>query len=290
MSFGISTDKFMSVELKNVLNTRVDLFDIGDPQKVTVSGGKSWARATDGAVTIAALDPTPGNPNDKTEFSNLKIYINEVNSTVKWIEIYNDENSSKPVGGYTVTRYNNDGTAGIATIPLGISIPSKGFLVIYQGSAADSPVGGAIDCLPYEISTEKFMSAVLRDDGNRIVDNTFNIGDPQTVTVSDGKSWARRTDGAANIVALTPSPGLSNNTVTDLISGKSENVLAYVHAGMLILPEKTSYIQLYSVSGTEVLSQNVTATSVDLTNLPKGFYVVKLTISGISYTQKIVLY
>ena len=194
MDFGISTDKFMSAVLKNSQGNPVDDFDIGNPQTVTVSSGKSWARETDGAETIVALEPTPGKPNNSSQtYSNLNIYINEVNSTGKWIEIYNDEANPINLGGYTITRYNNDGAAGIATLPANVVIASKGFLVIYEGPAnngtSPSPVAGAIDCMPYGISSDKFMRATLRDKQWNIVDETFNIGDPQTVTVIGGKSW-----------------------------------------------------------------------------------------------------
>jgi len=289
LPYGISTDKFMSATLRDDENRIVNTFSIGNPQTVPVSGGKSWARATDGATNIAALDPTPRMSNTASLLpSDLKIYINEVNSNGKWIEIYNDEAYTVNVEGYTVARYNNDDVAGIVTIPPGTRIASKKFLVLYQ-NGEESPVNGAIGCLSYGISTDKFMSVILRDDDYRIVD-IFNIGDPQTVIVSGGRSWAREPDGAAKIAALAPTPGLRNDGLTNLISGEPDNVLAYIHAGTLMLPEKTSCVQLYSVSGMLVLSRDVTTTSVDLTNLPKGFYLVKLTISGVSYTQKIVLY
>ena len=292
MPYGISSEKFMRATLRDNQGKIIDeSFDIGNPQTVLVSSGKSWAREADGKEIIAALEPSPGKPNDAPpSYSQLKIYINEVNSTGKWIEIYNDEPNAVDVGEYTVTRYNNDGAVGIASLPLGTAIASKRFLVIYQGSAAVAPVAGALDCMDYGISSDKFMRATLRDNQGNIVDETFNIGDPQQVKVSDGESWAREPDGSPDIKAQNPSPG-SKNAVPYSISKNfpTENPLVFVFAGMLSVPENTSSIQLYSVSGSLVLNRKITAASLNLTDLPKGFYIVKLTISDKVFTQKIVL-
>jgi len=294
-TYGISSTKFWNVVLKDENGNAVDTtFNIGNPQTVEVSGGKSWARETDGAATIVALDPTPGKPNTApTSFSDLKIFINEVNSTGKWIEIYNDESTAVNVGSYSVIRNNNDGASGVATIPAETLIAPKGFLVIYQGTTsggtATSPCDGAIDCQPYGISSTKFWNVILKDDEGKIVDNTFDIGDPQTVTVNEGKSWARETDGAATIAALDPTPGSMNGELNSLIKISKLQNTAYVYAGILKLPENTSSVRLYNVSGMLVLNKNVTDTSIDLTNLPKGFYLIRLTNEGKLYTQKIVL-
>ena len=292
LTYGISSERFMNVILKDDQGCVVDdSFDIGNPQTVSVSRGKSWARETDGAAAIAALEPTPGKSNAAILLpSELKIYVNEVNAAGKWIEFYNDEEKEVNMGRYTVTRNNNDDGVSIAAIPPGTILTPKGFLVIYQGGAVFSPVEGAVDCLTYGISSDKFMDVILKDDQGCIVDDSFDIGNPQKVTVSDDKSWARETDGAATITALDPTPGSRNNIPTKLFENlKSKNTLASVYAGTLRLPEKTSHIQLYDVSGNLVLSRIVTAISIDLNDLPKGFYVAKMIISNKIFTQKIVL-
>ena len=295
LPYGISSTKFMSALLRDPQGRVVDnTFFIGDPQEVTVSKGRSWVRETDGAENIIALDPTPGKSNTSPPlFSELKIYINEVNASGNWIELYNDENEGINVGGYIVIRNNSDEAAGIAAIPAGTIIASKGFLVLYQGFASggtsSSPVAGAIDCLPFGISSTKFESVILKDIQGNFVDNTFDIDDPQIVTVSGGQSWAREIDGATDIEAQSPTAGAPNGYPNSISKFKAENTLVYVNAGILYLPEKTFYIQLYGVSGNLVLNQNITGASVNLTNLPKGFYLLRLTISGILYTQKIVL-
>ena len=290
LSYGISSDRFMSAVLKDKKGLIADdSFDIGYPQTVEVIGGKSWARETDGAAKIVALDPTPGKTNSsKLPYSELQIFVNEVNSTGKWIEFYNAEEKAIAMGGFTVTRHNYDGTS-VASIPAGAIIAPKGYLVVYQGSAASSPVEGAIDCLTFGISSDRFLSAILKDEKGLIVDDSFDIGYPQTVIVGDGKSWAREIDGSDKIVASDPTPGYPNYVIVNLIEANIENVLASINAGILKLPEKTSSVQVYSVSGNLILNRNLTDTSIDLTYLPKGFYVVKLIVSGKIYCQKIVL-
>ena len=291
MNYGISSDKFWYVVLKDDEGRIVDnTFNIGFPQTVTVISGKSWARETDGAENIVALDPTPGKSNiSEPDYSELKLYINEVNSTGKWIEIYNDEDNVVILRGFTVTRYNNDGGIGVAYIPDRTAIAAKGYLTIYQGGVASSPVKGAIDCMPYGISTDRFMSAILKDGEGRIVDNTFDIGNPQIVTVSDGQSWARETDGSEIIVAQSPTPGLINDYISASISIMEQNVFVYVYEGSLILPENSSQIQLYDINGHPVLSRNTIESSIRLTNIPKGIYIVRFSVSGKMFTQKIVL-
>ena len=287
MTFGISTDKFWYVVLRDRDSRVVDnTFNIGNPQTVTVGNGKSWARETDGGATIAAFEPTPGKPNtSELEISELQIFINEVNSTGKWIEIYNDEDEEVDLGGFTVIRNNNDGGMGIAFIPEGTTIAAKGLLVLYQGGVVDSPVDGAIDCLPYGISTDRFMNVILKDDQGRIVDNTFDIGNPQTVVVVDGASWARKINGDATIMALDPTPGEENDWITEVEFIKKEDIRAYVYAGTLYLPENTSHIQLYTMSGKLIMSRAMKGTSLTLTTLPKGVYVVRMIVSGKEYTN-----
>ena len=294
LTYGISSDRFMSAVLKDNNGLIVDdSFDINYPQTVTVSGGKSWARESDGAAVIVALEPTPGKSNTTIiPPSELNIYVNEVNSTGKWIEFYNDEELAINISGFTITRNNYDGTS-TATIPAGTIIASKGFLVIYQGAesggSASSPVEGAIDCLTYGISSDRFMNAILKDNNGLIVDDSFDIGYPQTITVNGGKSWARETDGAANIVALEPTPGFPNDGSSNLDKIESTNNIAFVYKGLLNLPEKTSSVKLYNISGNLILNQIVNISTIDLTNFPKGFYIVNFTISGKLYSQKIVL-
>ena len=290
LTFGISTDKFWYVVLKDDEGRIVDnTFNIGNPQTVTVSGGRSWARETDGCATILSLEPTAGKSNaTEPEISPLKVFINEVNSTGKWIEIYNDEDVAVDLSGFTVSRNNNDGAIGTAIIPDGVIIPAKCFVVIYQGGVAHAPVDGAIDCLPYGISTEKFMNIVLKDAQGRLVDTTFDIGNPQTITVVDGESWARETDGAATIVAIAPNPGLKNDTPSGSEFVKDEKQI-YVSGGTLIVPENTSHVYLYNIQGQLILNRKMTGSSVDLSFCPKGIYIVTVTVSGKYYTQKIVL-
>jgi len=291
LNYGISSDKFWYVVLKDKEGRLVDnTFNIGNPQTVTVLSGKSWARETDGANNIVDLDPTPGQSNtSEPEYSELKLYVNEVNATGKWIEIYNDEDVVVDLGGYSVTRNNNDGGIGIAYIPEGTVIAAKGLLVIYQGSVAPSPVAGAIDCLPYGISANRFMNAILKDNQSRIVDKTFDLGNPQTVTVIDEDSWARETDGAAHLVALEPTPGISNNVISGTSLITEAKFFAFVYHRTLFLPENSSNIQLYSISGQLVLNRNMAESSINLINFNKGIYVVRFMVSGKWFTQKVVL-
>ena len=288
LPYGISSDRFISAILKDDQGRLVDnTFDIGDPPAVIVNGGKSWARKTDGSDTIVALDPTPGKSNTSGyEMSDLKIYINEVNATGKWVEIYNDEDEDIDVGGFGVIRHNNDDASGITIIPDKTILAAKGFLALYQ-AGNPSPVKGALNCLAYGISADKFMGIILKDARERLIDTTFNIGNPQTVLVLDDYSWARETDGAQKIVALAPTPGLPNHITSNLVINTDKQ--AFVRAGTLILPANTSSVQLYTFSGQLVLSRNNSTPSIELKDLPNGIYIVRMTVSGLSHTQKIVL-
>ena len=298
LPFGISSTKFEGAFLKDPQGKVVDnTFYVGDPQEVVVAKGQSWARKTDGNDKIMSLNQTPGQPNDSPPlFSELNIYINEVNAAGNWIELYNDEDEEVNVGGYIFIRVNNDEAAGIAAIPTGTTIAPKGFLVLYQGPASSetspspSPVAGAIDCLTFGISLTKFESVALKDAQGYFVGNTFHIGDPQEVIALEEQSWARIFDGSPDINAKDPTPGVSNGKFDSISELKAKNTLASVYAGILNLPENTSNVQLYGASGNLVLEQNVTENSIDLSNLPKGFYLVKLTVSGILYIQKIIVY
>ena len=291
MPFGISMEKFMSAILKDKEGRIVDnSFDIGNPQTVKVSDVISWARETDGSAIIIDQEPTAGKSNtSQPEMSGLHIFINEVNAMGKWIELYNDEDTDIDVSEYLVIRNNSDGTVGIAIIPAEKIITAKGFLVLYQGNAVSSPVVGAINCLPYDISADKFMSTVLRDAQMRLVDSTFNIGNPQTVTALEEQSWARKPDGDVSIEAIEPTPGTMNYITSNPIIRREDNVKVFVYAGILYLPENVSHIQLYAISSKLLLSRNVRETSIDVNMLPKGIYIVKLTVSGTIFAKIIVI-
>jgi hypothetical protein len=218
----------------------------------------------------------------------LKLFINEVNSTGKWIEIYNDEDKDVDLGGFTVVRYNNDGGIDMAYIPKGTAIAAKGFVTLYQEGVV-SPAKDAIECLPYGISSDRLKQVILKDNLNRIVDDTFDIGFPQTVVVSDGASWARKTDGHTTIVAIAPTPNQKNDLLTAVEIIQKEDIRAYIYAGTLYLPANTSFIQLYSTSGKLILSREMNSTSMTPTTLPQGVYIVRMTVSEIVYTQKIII-
>ena len=145
-------------------------------------------------------------------------------------------------------------------------------------------------CLTHGISATSFMSAALFDSDGAIVDDSFDIGNPQTVTVADGKSWARKYDGSTSIIAASPTPGATSITTTTSINAEITNTLASVSNGILYLPEGTSGVQLFNISGNLILSQSaITDASLDLNYIPKRLYVVKLTISGKTVIQKLAL-
>lgn len=136
-----------------------------------------------------------------------EMYLNEFDCQNKKIEIYNATSAEVDMTGWKLIKDDGQEDKDIFVIPAALAkVPAKGFAVFTckQADAANGPLFGLS-------GTKGFKIALMYDDKNQVdvVDNLTTI-----VTIEDGKSWGRETDGAENFVIFdTPTIGESNGTV-----------------------------------------------------------------------------
>lgn len=140
------------------------------------------------------------------------IYINEIYaaSGVDWIEIFNDSDEAKDLGGYKV--YDDGGNK--YSLPSGTSIAAKGYLVLV---CDDTGVGLNPD---FKLSSSG-ETVTLENSSSEIIDRvTFP-------SMNDGESYGRYPDGSSNFrISGTSSQGTSNgDAIAPLITDVSRQPL-----------------------------------------------------------------
>ena len=141
------------------------------------------------------------NPGGETH-EEVSLYLNEFDCQNKKLEIYNPNNFDVDLTGWTLSK---DET--VWTIPAShASVPANGYIV-YTGKSdgTNDPTFG--------LSGTKGFVVVLTDKEGHVVDKVDNSSAREggIVQIPDGKSWGRKTDGAAEFVLFdTPTIGAAN--------------------------------------------------------------------------------
>lgn len=131
------------------------------------------------------------------------LFLNEFDTKNKKIEIYNATDAEVDMTGWTLSK---DET--VWTIPAEhAKVPAKGYIV-YTGKS-----DGTTDPT-FGLSGTKGFLVVLKDKSGNVVDQVDNI--TNIVTIEDGKSWGRETDGAEKFVIFdTPTIGAANGVAAN---------------------------------------------------------------------------
>lgn len=132
------------------------------------------------------------------------LYLNEFDCANKKIEIYNSTDAEVDMTGWVILK--NDGEEGekdTFVIPAALGkVAAKGYAVFTckQTDAANGPKFGLSGTKGFKIALKK---------GDAVVDEVDNL--TNIVTIEDGQSWGRETDGADKFVIFdTPTIGASN--------------------------------------------------------------------------------
>ena len=208
-TFGLSGTKGFLLVLKDKDGKVIDQVNNTSEREggiVTIEDGKSWGRKTDGASEWVIFDvPTIGaaNGGGAAPAPAGRLCFNECDTQNKKIELYNGTNSEIDMTGWIMSK---DETEWEIPAERG-KIAAKGYAVFTgKSDGTTDPTFG--------LSGTKGFLLVLKDkDGNVIdeVDNTSNR-EGGIVTIEDGKSWGRKTDGADEWVIFdTPTIGSANH-------------------------------------------------------------------------------
>lgn len=146
-------------------------------------------------------DPTP-TPTPTPAGQTL--FLNEFDCGNKKIEIYNAGDAEVDMTGWTLSKDDTEWEIPAAHA----KVPAKGYIV-YTGKS-----DGTTDPT-FGLSGTKGFIVVLKDKDGKEIDKVDNSAGREggIVTIEDGKSWGRKTDGAAEFVIFdAPSIGAANGS------------------------------------------------------------------------------
>lgn len=165
--------------------------------------GTSDGGATDGGADSGGSDT--GLPNDQ------QVVINEVvakavpdgkiNPTGSdWIELYNKTSAKVDLAGWRIIDSKSKPFAEAIPLPPGLSIPAKGYLLVYfNKDGAGSPV------IPKGLSATEAVSLFAADG------SLHDLVDWKEGDAPEGKSWGRTPDGSSVTATFdTPTPNAAN--------------------------------------------------------------------------------
>ena len=155
------------------------------------------------------------------------LFLNEFDCKNKKIEIYNSTDAEVDMTGWLLVKDGGAEDKDIFTIPANMGkVAAKGYAVFTckQDDVANGPLFGLSGTKGFIIELKK---------GDTIVDKVDNSSAREggIVTIEDGKSWGRETDGAENFVIFdTPTIGESNGAAAPAPLGEYDTNVA-IQAG-----------------------------------------------------------
>ncbi|MDR0872605.1 MAG: lamin tail domain-containing protein [Prevotellaceae bacterium] len=189
-----------------------------------------WATVVAAALLSSCKTDTEDDLKQMT--SNVQgLYINEVfTSNPDWVELYNSSDAKMDLGGFVLQ--DDKGAAEEYIIPAGTVIDGKSFLVI--------------DAFAFGLSSTNGDKVTLFDKQSGKIDEVI------IPVISDGKSYARSTDGGNAWVLVPPTKGISN---TDQAPAEPTNTTLKLYINEVVsAPAGTDadWIELYNAGDTEI--------------------------------------
>ena len=196
---------FRAKSFDNEKFTTNDVFKKGD---ILIVKGQLQKYVKNGAMTpelckgwLVAVQPGEGGSASESP----ELYLNEFDCKAKQLEIYNASDKEVDIAGWKLVKDGGAEDKDIFTIPASLEaskVPAKGYAVFTckQSDAAKGPLFG--------LSGTKGFKIELKN-GDTVVDVADNL--TSITEIPDGKSWGRKTDGAAEFVLFdTPTIGAAN--------------------------------------------------------------------------------
>jgi len=136
------------------------------------------------------------------------VYVNECDPNAKSMELYNDMTTEVDLSGWKLRKDSQTDAANNWTIPAGIKIAAKGYLVFTQDAAG-------ITGFTFGMSATKGFSYHLFDASGSVRDLLDNLTGTKITAGASPQTIGRVTDGAATLTLFTVgSMGKSNSTGT----------------------------------------------------------------------------
>ena len=190
------------------------------------------------------------------EVPDAKIYINEVSTGEKKLELYNASEQEVSLKGYSL-KQRNDATAeyknwDFASLAEEVKIPAGGFVVVNckQDTDATGPTFG--------LSGTKGFQLQLTF-GEEVIDYVDNLTD--ITAIEDTQSYGRKVDGGEEWVVFgTPSLGESNakgRLVVDATTCAELNAAILAGKNPVVV-DFSDYVEVTYVNGKNILAEDAT--------------------------------
>ena len=277
----------------------------GDAWDITINGGDCDGTTLNGTVAASNCDP-------------VAIVINEIladpagditgdsngdgtrNGTEdEFIEFYNTGSADFDISGYVISDGSNGGDNTRHTFEQGTVIPANSFLIVFGGG---TPTGFANGTAIVSSSG----SLGLNNGTDSVILKNASGGVVLQVDYTDGgndQSVGRSPDFTGNFVlhtSISPnalfSPGLENDDPSLSLQGALKNMFKVypnpVSNGTVTITSQfteTITATVFDILGKEVINERVNNNTLDVSQLNKGIYLMKLTQNGASATQKLVI-
>ena len=297
-TWGISGKKDVAFKIFDPNGTELDYFEV---KENLYSEGlfRTVGRKTDGAdeLVIFKNGGTRGKYNSAgtiqvptPENERKKIYVNEISGNDKWLEICNAGTEEVDLTGYAIRKIDEFGAVDNWFIPAGTKIAPKGFLYWTQDETI-YPAGfdkTTNFTFTWGISAQKDVAFKLFDQNGTELDY-FEVREP-LYSFGDKKTVGRIPDATGDPkVLLVGTQGATNQNNISVDEVDIENELrANVSNKILYLSDNVTDVSIFSILGITVTSQNnLSGGVINLSALPSGVYLIKLSDGKHQKIQKI---
>ena len=266
----------------------------GDCDGITLNGTVAASNCDPVAIVINEIlaDPAPDIPGDSNGDGTR-------NSTEdEFIEFYNTGLADFDISGYVISDGSNGGDNTRHTFEQGTVIPANSFLVVFGGGTPTGFANGTAI-----VSSSGGLG--LNNGTDSVILKNASGGVVLQVDYTDGgndQSIGRSPDFTGDFALHTTisnalfSPGLENNDPSLSIQGALKNMFKVYpnpasNGKVTITSQFTEAITatVFDVLGKEVINERVDNNTLDVSQLNKGIYLMKLTQNGASATQKLVI-
>ena len=301
-TWGISGKKDVAFKIFDPNGTELDYFEIRE-SLYSEGLSRTVGRETDGADKLVIFK-SGGSRNKANsegtvqvltpEDQRKKIYVNEMSGNEKWLEICNAGDEEVDLTGYAITKIDENGSVDNWFIPNGTKIAAKGFLHWTQAIVIDP----LIDVTTYYtftwgISPKKDVTFKISDQNGTELDR-FEVTMPALFSEGQNQTVGRIPDatGALKVIANGGTPGAMNDPrfISNSVDTNIDNAMsAFVENKMLYLSDNVTSVSIVSILGANAITQNNALGSIDLSALPAGVYLVKMSNEKQQKVQKISL-
>ena len=225
----------------------------------------------------------------------------------EYFEVYNTTASAIDMEGWEISDVDSD----THIIALSVIVPANGYAVFARNSDSGANGGFTADYQYSGLELANLEDEIILTSGLTEIDAVI-YSDVLGFPLTNGKSMELSLgaySSVENLIALNwgeatttygagdfGTPGTENNFTLSVVKNQIENFAMYpnpVSNGMLYMSSKSNLnkqVTIYALTGQQVCNKNIqTKDQIDISNLNKGIYIVKIEEDGKIATRKLVV-